>query len=170
MTRIALDLNTDEGRQAVKGQWRFASGLVPGEPNEGLVSQVEASPARLPDYDDSKWDVCTNVREAHSKGFTFGWWRITVDLPAEVDGVSLAGSRVFFETNVDNHGEIWVDGDLGPGAGVIGNNVSQRVEINREAKAGDRHVIAVLSANAPLAQPRGGIFLRYATLAFETPG
>ena len=35
MPRIALDLNTAEGRQPVKGEWRVAQGLVPGEPNEG---------------------------------------------------------------------------------------------------------------------------------------
>lgn len=170
MARIALDLNTDKDRQRVKGQWRFAPGFVPGEPNEGLVSQIDGSPARLADYDDSRWEVCTNVRESHSSGFTFGWWRITVELPAEADGVPLEGSQVFFETNVDNHGEIWVDGELGPGAGIIGNNAQQRVAISRSAVPGERHVIAVLSANGPLALPRGGVFLRYATLAFEARG
>jgi len=31
-------------------------------------------------------------------------------------------------------------------------------------------IIACLVVNGPLAEPRGGIFLRYATLAFEWPG
>ena len=31
-------------------------------------------------------------------------------------------------------------------------------------------MIAVLVLNGPLAAPRGGIFMRYATLSFETPG
>jgi hypothetical protein len=35
---------------------------------------------------------------------------------------------------------------------------------------GARHVIAVLVANGPLAEPRGGIYMRYATLAFESRG
>ena len=170
MPRIALDLNTEKDRERVRGQWRVASGLVPGEPNEGLVAGLEASPARLTDYDDSHWEVCLNVRESRSSGFTFAWYRITIELPAEVDGVDLAGSQVFFETNVDNHGEIWVDGDLPPGAGVIGNNVQQRVQLSRSALPGERHVIAVLAANAPLAIPRGGVFLRFATLAFESRG
>ena len=38
------------------------------------------------------------------------------------------------------------------------------------AVAGARHLIAVLVANGPLAVPRGGVFLRYATLAFESRG
>jgi hypothetical protein len=32
---------------------------------------------------------------------------------------------------------------------------------------GEKHVIAVLVANAPLGDPGGAIFFRYAALAFE---
>ena len=46
MPRMALDLNNEEDRQHVKAQWRVATGLVPGEPNEGLTSQLLATPAR----------------------------------------------------------------------------------------------------------------------------
>ena len=41
MPRAVIDLNSSGGLAAVKGQWKFAQGLVPGEPNEGLVSQLE---------------------------------------------------------------------------------------------------------------------------------
>jgi len=83
--------------------------------------------------------------------------------------VALADSRVFFETNVDNYGEIWVDGKIDRAAGVIaGINAQQRVEVNAKAVAGAKHVIACLVLNGPLAEPRGGIFMRYATLAFES--
>jgi hypothetical protein len=170
MSRVALDLNSEQGRKVVGGQWRVGPGYVPGEPNEGLVAGIEGSPARLADYDDSSWAVSDNIRKSLSQGFTFCWWRITVTLPEQVDGMPVAGSAVFFETNIDNHGEIWVDGELGAGAGIIGNNVQQRVALTREAVSGERHVIACLAANGPLAVPRGGVFMRYATLAFETPG
>jgi hypothetical protein len=169
MTRVALDLNSEQGRQLVSGQWRVGPGYVPGQPNEGLVAGIEGSPARLADYDDSSWAISDNIRKSLSKGFTFCWWRITIDLPEQVDGMKVAGTSVYFETNIDNHGEIWVDGELGTGAGIIGNNVQQRVTITRDAVAGERHVIACLAANGPLAVPRGGVFMRYATLAFETP-
>lgn len=169
MPRVALNLEKKEDQQKVRGQWRVGPGYVPGQPNEGLLAQIEGSPARLADYDDSGWEICENIRKSLSKGFTFCWWRITVELPEQVDGMTVAGSRVFFETNIDNHGEIWVDGELPAGGGVIGNNVQQRVEITRSAVAGGRHVIACLAANAPLALPRGGVFMRYATLAFEMP-
>jgi hypothetical protein len=39
--------------------------------------------------------------------------------------------------------------------------------VSHSAVPGAKHVIACLVANGPLAEPRGGIFMRYATLAFE---
>jgi hypothetical protein len=171
MPRVALDLNDAEDRQKVKGQWRVAQGLVLGEPNEGLTARLPASPARLADYDDSRWEACANIRQSLSVGFTFAWYRITVELPQSVDGVEIAGSRVWFETNIDNYGEIWIDGRIDRTTGVIvGINAQQRVEVNASAAPGARHVIACLVVNGPLAEPRGGIFMRYATLAFESPG
>jgi hypothetical protein len=169
MPRVALDLNQEEDRRKVKGVWRRALGYVPGEPNQGLVAELEASPARLADYDDSAWEVCDNVRDLVSIGFTFGWWRITVEIPESLDGVPLAGSAVVFETNVDNYGEVWVDGQIDLVSGTVaGFNAQQRVVISPSAVPGARHVIAVLAANGPFALPRGVIFLRFATLAFES--
>ena len=171
MPRIALDLNKAEDRRHVKGEWRVADGLVPGEPNEGLTSQLRATPARLADYDDSKWEKCDNVRASRSVGFTFAWYRITAEIPERIGNVALAGSRVFFETNIDNYGEVWVNGQIDRSTGVIvGLNAQHRVEISNTAVAGAKLVIAVLVVNGPLAEPRGGIFMRYATLAFESPG
>ena len=171
MPRIALDLNNAEDCRKVKGQWRIGPGLVPGQPNEGLTAQLVNSPARLADYDDSGWEPCANIRKSISKGFTFAWYRITVELPEQLNGVALAGTRVLFETNTDNYGEIWIDGKIDRATGVIaGINAQQRVEVSDKAVPGAKHVIACLVANGPLAEPRGGIFMRYATLAFESSG
>jgi hypothetical protein len=171
MPRVALDLNNAEDSQKVKGQWRVAPGLVPGEPNEGLTAQLRATPARLADYDDSRWEVCPNIRESRSVGFTFAWYRISIELPERLDGVEVAGSRVWFETNIDNYGELWIDGQIDRNTGVIvGINAQHRVEVSASAVPGAKHVIACLVVNGPLAEPRGGIFMRYATLAFESPG
>jgi hypothetical protein len=146
-------------------------GLVPGEPNEGLTAQLRATPARLADYDDSRWELCSNIRDSLSVGFTFAWYRITVEVPERLDGVEVAGSRVWFETNIDNYGEIWIDSQIDRNTGVIvGINAQQRVEVSASAVPGAKHVIACLVVNGPLAEPRGGIFMRYATLAFESQG
>jgi hypothetical protein len=94
---------------------------------------------------------------------------MAVEIPARLDGIDLSGSRVWFETNIDNYGEIWVNGQIDRATGVIvGINASQRVEVSNSAVPGTRYVIAVLVLNGPLAEPRGGIFMRYATLAFES--
>jgi hypothetical protein len=82
-----------------------------------------------------------------------------------VDGVEVAGSRVWFETNIDNYGEI----DRATGV-IVGLNAQHRVEVSGSAVPGAKHVIACLVLNGPLAEPRGGIFMRYATLAFESAG
>ena len=169
MPRVALDLNTSEDREKVKGQWRVATGLVPGEPNEGLTARLLATPARLADFDDSGWEICGNIRESLSEGFTFAWYRITVEFPQRLDGMEIAGSRAWFETNIDNYGEMWIDGQIDRSTGVIvGINAPQRIELSNSAQPGEKHVIACLVANGPLAEPRGGIFMRFATLAFET--
>jgi hypothetical protein len=42
--------------------------------------------------------------------------------------------------------------------------------VHASAVPGEEHVIAVLVANAPLGDPVGTIFFRYATLAFEAAG
>jgi hypothetical protein len=169
MPRFAVDLNTPEGRNAVGGQpWRVAPGLVPGEPNEGLSARLLAAPPRLADFDDSGWDVCDNVRQSLSEGFTFAWYRIAVTLPQSIAGVDVSGYRVWFETNFDNYGEVWVNGEIDRAAGsIVGLNTPHRVEISEVGVPGATYVIACLCLNGPLAAPRGGIFMRFATLAFE---
>ena len=168
MPRMALDLNSASDQQQAKCQWRVATGLVPGEPNEGLTARLLAAPARLAEYDDSGWEVCRNIRQSLSEGFTFAWYRTTVELPSAINGVDVTGFRVLFETNFDNYGEIWVNGEIDRSRGVItGINSQQRVELSGSAQPGARYVIACLVLNGPLAEPRGGIYIRYATLTFE---
>src|SRR5919205_757559 len=70
MPRAILNLQDPADLRAVQGQWRFAPGFIPGEPNEGLISQAEGSPARLPEYDDSGWEVRHDITTWHSRGFT----------------------------------------------------------------------------------------------------
>ena len=65
MPRIELNLNNADDLKKLKAQWRIGPGLVPGEP-EGLKAQLLNSPPRLSDYDDSKWEVCTNIRKSLS--------------------------------------------------------------------------------------------------------
>jgi len=173
MPRAILNLQDPADLRASQGQWRFAPGLVPGEPNEGFVSQLAGSPARLVDYDDSDWEVRNDLTLWHSKGFTFAWYRIKVTLPEMVGGRDIRGSRCLFETCIDDYGEIWINGECDRERGAIqGFNVPQRVVMTTESQPGQTYTIALLAANGPLAAPGGAVFVRYAFLAFEwrTPG
>jgi len=168
MPRVVIDLNTESGLAAVKGQWKYAQGLVPGEPNEGLVSQLEGSPARMVEYDDSNWEVCTDLAKWITHGFSFVWYRINVTFPETVEGHPTAGVRVQFETCIDDYGELWIDGACDRQRGAVqGFNVPQRVLMTEEVTPGEQHTIALLAANGPMAAPGGAVFVRYANLAFE---
>ncbi len=168
MPRASINLGEPEGLAAVGGTWKFAQGYIPGAPNDGLVAEGEGSPARLPDYDDSNWEVCQDLTARLSHGFTFIWYRINVTIPESVGGHTTRGVRVQFETCVDDYGEIWIDGECNRERGTVqGFNVPQRTLLSDSANPGDQHSIAVLAANGPLGAPGGTVFMRYAALAFE---
>ena len=112
MIRVDLNLEDAGDLQEAKAQWKFALGLVPGEPNEGLTARRGAIPARLADYDDSSWEVCENIQEERSGGLTFGWYRITVTIPEKVHGVYISGSSAYFETCIDDYGRFGSTGSV----------------------------------------------------------
>ena len=170
MPRAILNLQDAADLRAVQGQWRFAPGFIPGQPNEGLVSQAEGSPARLPDYDDAGWEVCHDLTRGRSRGFTFAWYRVQITLPETVHGQSMQGARLLFETCIDDYGEIWINGVCDRERGTVqGFNVPQRVVVTTEPQPGQRYTVALLAANGPLGQPGGTVFVRYAVLSFEWP-
>ncbi len=173
MSQQIIDLENTEHRGWLNAQWRYGEGLVPGEPNGGLVNELAETPARLADYDDSSWDRIDDIQLGRSTGFCFGWYRITVTLPETIGGDAIAGRAVFLETCVDDYGEIWIDGECDKAFGetgrgcVSGFNYPQRVCITEGAEPGGQHVIAILAVNGPFGRPGGGIFLRYARLIVE---
>lgn len=168
MPRVSLDLQNGDDLRAVKGGWRYAVGLVPGEDNQGLEALREGSAARLAEYDDSGWEECADLAEWRSHGLSFIWYRINITLPESVGGRDVEGTQCLLETCIDDYGEVWVDGkcDLAKGA-VQGFNEPQRVVVSANPKAGDTHTIALLAINGPIGAPGGAVFVRYATLAFE---
>lgn len=173
MPRAILNLQDPADLRLVQGRWRFAPGYIPGEPNEGFLSQATGSPARLPDYDDSGWEVRDDLTAWHSRGFTFAWYRLSATLPEMVAGRDIRSARLLFETCIDDYGEIWINGECDRERGAVqGFNVPQRVLITAEPRPGDKYTIALLAVNGPLGAPGGAVFVRYASLAFEwrTPG
>lgn len=168
MPRATLNLQDPADLRLVQAQWRFAPGYIPGQPNEGFVSQIEGSPARLPEYDDSGWDPRPDLTQWHSHGFTCAWYRIRLTVPATIQGQDVRSGRLLFETCIDDYGEIWINGACDRERGAVqGFNVPQRVVITAEPQPGQEYTIALLAVNGPLGQPGGAVFVRYAVLALE---
>ena len=76
-----------------------------------------------------------------------------------------------FETVVDDYAEVWVNGEMPHALGdtggpvVAGFNAPNRVVLTRDARPGDRFVIAVFGINGPIsAAPANYIWMRTATL------
>ena len=171
MARLTINIGEPSGKAATGANWRYARGYVPGEDNEGLVAQGEGSPARLPDYDDSGWEICEDLPRRNSHGFSFAWYRTKITIPETVEGHPTNGVRVQFETCVDDYAEIWVDGECNRDRGTVqGFNVPQRVMVTDNAQPGNQHTIAVLAVNGPLGAPGGTVFMRFANLGFEWTG
>ena len=171
MARLTINIGEPSGKAATGATWKYARGYVPGEDNEGLVAQGEGSPARLPDYDDSGWEICEDLPRRNSHGFSFAWYRTKITIPETVEGHPTNGVRVQFETCVDDYAEIWVDGECNRDRGTVqGFNVPQRVMVTDNAQPGNQHTIAVLAVNGPLGAPGGTVFMRFANLGFEWTG
>lgn len=172
-----VDLMTTKGVEAIKGEWRYAEIMTGVGPKMN-----ELEPKAHGKFDDSKWEVLKPESLGQGRGpgkYSWCWYRIQVTIPGDVDGKKFAGGPVWFETTVDDYGEIWVDGaiDTGRGRGAIsGFNTKNRVRlqkskvvedggkkktVKRDAEPGDVFQIAVLAINSPLGDPPGNkIFLR----------
>lgn len=186
-----VDLRSDAGAALVGGIWRYADAFVvevdfpsigpdlaPSGPPAATYDVVPH--AEGADFDDSGWTVLAppevEARRSHGK-VCFCWYRIAVTLPERLGGVATAGSTVVFEVVVDDYAEVWVDGALPvvlgqTGGGVaIGFNAPNRVVLTRDARPGQRFVLAVFGINGPLsASPRNFIWLRDASLDVYAPG
>jgi hypothetical protein len=163
-----IALQTKEGVAAVKGEWKYhnvkiveVDGKGPdGQPNKTYNIEPKAFG---PDFDDSKWETVDpeTLRKARSTGqICFCWYRIKITIPPEAEG-----KTVFFQTTVDDYGEIWVDGKLPrtPGKGgeavVAGFNTPNRVEL-KDPKPGKVYQVAVFAINGPIsAAPSNWLFL-----------
>jgi hypothetical protein len=168
-----IDLQTKEGVAAVKGVWKYhdvkiveVDGKGPdGKPNKTYNIEPKAFGS---DFDDSKWEVVApeTLKNARSTGqVCFCWYRIKITIPPEADS-----KAVFFQTTVDDYGEIWVDGKLPRTPGKVGEaivagfNAPNRVEL-KDPRPGKVYQIAIFAINGPIsAAPSNWLFLRNTAL------
>jgi hypothetical protein len=163
-----IDLRTQEGVAAVNGAWRYHDVKiieVEGKSKDGSANRTYnyEPKAKGPEFDDSQWEIIApeTLKNARANGqICFCWYRIKIAIPPQAEGKS-----VFFQTTVDDYGEIWVDGKLpckpGDSGGpiVAGFNSPNRVEL-KEARPGKVYQIAIFGINGPIsATPTNWIFL-----------
>jgi hypothetical protein len=172
-----INLATKEGVAEVKGEWRYHDVVTGVGPKEN-----EIEPKAHGKFDDSKWEVLdpTTLKNGRGAGkYCFCWYRTQVTIPDNVNGKPFSGGPVWFQTVVDDYGEVWVDSEIdrafgGSGRGCVsGFNKPNRVRLQkdtgkvdgkkkilRDAMPGDVFQIAVLGVNGPLGNPPGNkIFL-----------
>jgi gluconolactonase len=183
-----VDLQTADGVELVRGQWRYSDCRVEevdfvelGSPDDPLGPGTvpnrtyDVAPhAEGVDYDDSHWRILApdeTTRRLANGLVCFNWYRITVTIPELVGGFDPTGAAVVFEVVADDYAEVWVNGELpitlGDSGGPVaaGFNAPNRVLLTRDARPGDRYVIAVFGINGPIsASPRNYIWLRNASL------
>lgn len=182
-----IDLSTREGVALVHGQWRYGDARivetrhrapgVDGDPTGAPVRTSETLPrAGEAEFDDSgfeKVDPTTLGRRRGTGRLCFGWYRIGVTIPERIGAFDPSGSTVVFQTTADDYAEVWVDGELPRALGqrggsvVAGWNAPNRLVIARNARPGQRIVLAVFAANGPLSDPPANfLWLREARLEF----
>ena len=183
-----VDLQTQDGVALVGGQWRYSDATVEGVGFVELGSPEDPlGPGTVPnrtfdvvphaeaaDFDDSGWTVLApadTMRRLANGRVCFNWYRIAVTLPERIGDTDVAGATVVFEVVIDDYAEVWVNGELPHALGdtggpvVAGFNAPNRVVLTRDARPGDRFVIAVFGINGPIsAAPANYIWMRTATL------
>jgi len=183
-----VDLQTEEGVALVGGQWRYSDARVEeaafvelGSPEDPLGPGTvpnrtyDVSPhAEAADFDDSRWAALApadTMSRLSTGRVCFNWYRIAVTLPERIGDTAVAGSTVVFEVVIDDYAEVWVNGSMPHALGdtggpvVAGFNAPNRVVLTRDARPGDRFVIAVFGINGPIsAAPANYIWMRTATL------
>jgi gluconolactonase len=190
-----VDLQTEAGAALVGGQWRYCDARLEEVEFVELAGPGTSDPlgpgtvpnrtydvvphAQAADFDDSGWTLLApedTMRRLSTGRVCFDWYRVEVTIPERVGAFDPTGATVVFEVVVDDYAEVWVDGEmphaLGDAGGpvVAGFNAPNRVLLTRDARPGDRFVIAVFGINGPIsASPANYIWMRTATLDFYAP-
>jgi gluconolactonase len=183
----SLDLATEEGAKAVRGEWRYSDTRIvetqfrapgaDGQPSDAPSKTYDYTPhAGGADFDDARWEVIAPAELSRRRGagrLSFNWYRIRLTVPERVGDFDAEGSTVVFETSLDDYAEVWVDGELvrAPGqrgGSVVGGwNAPNRLVVGRDVRPGQQIQLAVFGANGPLsATPTNYIWVRYARLEF----
>jgi gluconolactonase len=85
---------------------RFLAPGANGQPGTSPIdTQIIEPRAGRADFDDSAWPVITAESLSERRGagrVSFNWYRLSLTLPDEINGVSVAGKTVWFDARLDD--------------------------------------------------------------------
>jgi hypothetical protein len=177
-----VDLMTLDGSAAFGARWKVKEAkivecpaLSDAMPEFRTTYDIEPH-AELSGFDDSAWPEvpATELNAKRGGGMvSFVWFRTTLTIPAHALGFATAGAKTVFSVNVDDYGEVWVDGVLPRAAGrpspaaIQGFNMPNRVVLRDTVTPGERFEIAVFAINGPIsAAPANFLWFREAKIEF----
>jgi gluconolactonase len=180
-----VDLLTGDGAALLQGQWRYHDvAIVPtmhraadaaGQPTGAAVDTLDIAPhAGDRGFDDSAWTTLDPASLGQRRGHgrvSFNWYRFTLTVPEQINGVATRGATLVFATSLDDYAEVWVDGELPratgqQGGSVVGGwNATNRLVIGRNVQPGRRIELAIFGMNGPISDPPANfIWMRLARL------
>jgi hypothetical protein len=177
-----VDLMTLDGSAAFGARWKVKEAkivecpaLSDAMPEFRTTYDIEPH-AEVSGFDDAAWPVvrATELNAKRGGGMvSFVWFRATLTIPAHALGFATAGAKAVFTVNVDDYGEVWVDGVLPRAAGrpspaaIQGFNMPNRVVLRDTVTPGERFEIAVFAINGPIsAAPANFLWFREAKIEF----
>ena len=182
---VSIDLIQSDRAALVGATWRYSDARAAatafsapgadGQPGAGPndTQRIEPSAGRA-EFDDSAWPIIPAESLTQRRGtghVSFAWYRLSFTLPESIDGISVAGKSVWFETRLDDYAEVWVNGEIGRAYGQMGGSVvagwsaPNRVLAIRHARAGQKVQIAVFGMNGPISDaPTNYIYFHSARL------
>lgn len=178
-----VDLMTEAGSSAFGAVWRTREAkliecpaLSDSRPEYNSTYDVDPH-AELLGFDDSQWEVVAPSDLGGKRGgglVTFVWFRTTLTIRASALGFDTAGAKAVLRVNVDDYGEVWVNGEMPRAAGrpspatIQGFNMPNRLVLGGNVvQPGDKFEIAVFAINGPIsAAPANFVWFREAKVEF----
>jgi len=127
-------------------------------------------------YDDADWPATPATELGAKRGgghVSFLWFRAQLTIPSRIGDFDPTGAGAVFHVNVDDYGEIWVNGQMPRVSGrpspatIQGFNMPNRVVLAPSVKPGDTFQLAVFGINGPISvAPPNTVWFREALVQF----
>ena len=177
-----VDLMTAAGSALLGAVWRVREAKIVERPPLAdampeYTSAYDIDPhAGEAGYDDSAWQTVppTDLGTKRGGGYvSFLWFRARLTIPSRIGDFDPTGAGAVLHINVDDYGEIWVNGELPRAAGrpspatIQGFNMPNRLVLAPSVQPGDSFQLAVFGINGPIsAAPPNTVWFREARVEF----